>query len=440
MPMSGVRPNPKKDMDMHVNTMFAALGRLLAMALLFGIAGIAHGADTLGSNQSLSPSQYLASGNGSYRFNFQSDGNLVLRRTSDSGVLWASATNGLGGTRLTMQGDGNLVLYTGSNVAVWSSKSVGTGGNRAVMQNDGNFAIFNTSNAIVWSTGTVQSPEAGTKIAFIGDTNAGSSFQKVLDLIKGEGAQLTITLGDSVYSGGLEDDWDSKVRNTLGRSDPALVVVGNHDVDDGNWSTIRSYGEARLGNQTAVRCSGTYGARATCRLNNVYIVISGIGTRGSASDQEAFIADSLANAPSGAWRICAWHKNQRYMQVGSKTDEVGWTAYENCRRKGAIIATGHEHSYSRTHLLSNMQNRTVADSSSPYTAINGSTIAFVSGIGGTDIRDQELSGNWWAKIYTSTQGAKHGALFGTFYADRAEFYLKNIDGTVIERFTVMKGY
>ncbi len=425
---------------MHSNNALTALRFLLGLAALFGLAGIAQAADTLVVNQSLSPNQYLDSGNGSYRFNFQSDGNLVLRRRSDSVALWASNTNGLGGTRLTMQSNGDLVLYTNSNSAVWSTRTSGAGGNRAVMQGDANFTILSSSNAVVWSTNTGQQPVAGTKIAFIGDTNAGSSFQRVLDLIKSEGAQLTIALGDTVYSANLEDDWDSKVRNTLGRSDPALVVVGNHDVDDGSWSTIRSYGEARLNNQTAVRCSGTYGERATCRLNNVFIVVSGIGTRGSSSDQEAFIADSLANAPSGAWRICAWHKNQRNMQVGSKTDEVGWTAYESCRRKGAIIATGHEHSYSRTHLLSSMQNRTVADSSSPYTVSNGNTIAFVAGIGGTDIRDQELSGNWWAKIYTSTQGAKHGALFGTFYADRAEFYLKNVDGAVIERFTIVKGY
>jgi predicted phosphodiesterase len=425
---------------MRSNHVVTALRFLLGLAALFGLAGIAQAADTLVANQSLSPNQYLDSGNGSYRFNFQSDGNLVLRRRSDSVALWASNTNGLGGTRLTMQSNGDLVLYTNSNSAVWSTRTSGAGGNRAVMQGDANFAILSSSNAVVWSTNTGQQPVAGTKIAFIGDTNAGSSFQRVLDLIKSEGAQLTIALGDTVYSANLEDDWDSKVRNTLGRSDPALVVVGNHDVDDGSWSTIRSYGEARLNNQTAVRCSGTYGERATCRLNNVFIVVSGIGTRGSSSDQEAFIADSLANAPSGAWRICAWHKNQRNMQVGSKTDEVGWTAYESCRRKGAIIATGHEHSYSRTHLLSSMQNRTVADSSSPYTVSNGNTIAFVAGIGGTDIRDQELSGNWWAKIYTSTQGAKHGALFGTFYADRADFYLKNVDGAVIERFTIVKGY
>jgi hypothetical protein len=71
---------------------------------------------------------------------------------------------------------------------------------------------------------------------------------------------------------------------------------------------------------------------------------------------------------------------------------------------------------------------------------NGRTIAVVSGLGGVDIRDQELNGNWWAKVYTSTQGAKHGALFGTFYSDRADFYFKNINGTIVESFTVYKGY
>lgn len=412
----------------------------LALLTCLGLASLAHAADTLSANQNLTLGQRLDSANGSYRFVFQTDGNLVVRRVSDSAALWASNTNGKGGTRLTMQSDGNLVLYTSANAAVWSSQSAGSGGTRATIENSGNFAVFNASGGRVWSTNTGSGTETGTKIAFIGDTNAGSNFQRVLDLIKREGAQLTLAMGDTVYAPGLESTWDNRVRTTLGNSDPALVVVGNHDVDDGDWGTVRSLGQARLGRQSAVTCSGTYGERATCRLNNVFIVVSGVGTRGTQSDQESFIANSLANAPAGAWRICAWHKNQRLMQVGAKTDEVGWTAYENCRQRGALIMTGHEHSYSRTHLLSSMQNRTIADSSSPYTLTNGRTIAVVTGIGGVDIRDQELSGDWWGKIYTSTQGATHGALFGTFYSDRAEFYLKNVDGAVVDTFTVLKGY
>jgi serine protease len=280
----------------------------------------------------------------------------------------------------------------------------------------------------------------GTKIAFIGDTGAGGNFQSVLNLIKAEGAELTIVAGDTSYSSSRDDDWDAMVRNTLGNSDPALVVAGNHDYGDSNFSNVRSFGQSRLNRQSAVQCSGDYAEKMNCNYKNVHFVMSAIGASGSQSSHESFISNSLNNIPDGAWRICAWHKNQRDMQVGGKTDETGWTAYETCRQQGAIITTGHEHSYSRTHLLSDMSSQTIASKSSTMTVEEGKTIAFVSGLGGVGIRDQERGGDHWAKIYTSSQGARYGAMFGTFYEDRAEFYFKNINGQIIDQFTVMKGY
>ena len=47
-----------------------------------------------------------------------------------------------------------------------------------------------------------------------------------------------------------------------------------------------------------------------------------------------------------------WHKNQRILQVGSKSDEVGFEAYNRCAKMGAIIVTGHEHSYCRSKPIS----------------------------------------------------------------------------------------
>jgi hypothetical protein len=246
--------------------------------------------------------------------------------------------------------------------------------------------------------------------------------------------------GDTSYNSSKDDDWDAMVRNTLGSSDPALVVAGNHDYGDSNFGNVRSFGENRLNNQSNVQCSGEYAEKMTCRYKNVYFVMSAIGASGSQSSHESFISSSLNNAPDGAWRICAWHKNQKDMQVGGKSDETGWTAYETCRQQGAIISTGHEHSYSRTHLLSDMSNQDIASTSSTMTVEEGKTIAFVSGLGGVGIRDQERGGDHWAKIYTSSQGARYGAMFGTFYEDRAEFYFKNINGQIIDQFTVMKGY
>ena len=81
---------------------------------------------------------------------------------------------------------------------------------------------------------------------------------------------------------------------------------------------------------------------------------------------------------------------------------------------------------------------------------SGSTFVFVSGIGGQSIRNQVrclpityphgLNGEW-AKIYTSGQGAKYGALFIEFNVDgdpkKARGYFKNVVGETIDSFTII---
>jgi hypothetical protein len=138
------------------------------------------------------------------------------------------------------------------------------------------------------------------------------------------------------------------------------------------------------------------------------------------------------------------------MQVGLKTDEAGWPVYEEARKGGAVIATAHEHSYSRTHLLSNVMNQTVASTSNTLTLTEGNTFAFVSGLGGHSLRAQSLSGPWWASISALTCLAgdpvcqptnSPGALFGVFNVDgqpnKAFFYFKDTSGRVLDSFTVI---
>ncbi len=404
--------------------------------------------NSLQIGKQLGLNQYLSSSNGTYRLYLQGDGNVVLRNMQTASALWSSSTANKGGVRLVLQSNGNLVLYSSSNAVVWSSASDGKGANYLIVQNDGNAALVNSGGSAVWAsnTGTVPTSGTGTKVAFVGDTGYGSGFQSVLNLIKAEGAKLTMLLGDTSYSNSGDNAWDAMVRNTLGSSDPVLLAIGNHDIDDSNFTTVRNLAQARLSKQTAVKCASSYPTSTSnssamkCQFNTLYFVISGVGTTGTIAGNESSLANALNAAPAGAWRICAWHKNQQDMQVGGKTNEVGWTSYETCRKKGAIIATGHEHSYSRTHLLSSMSSKTVASTSSPYTLTNGRTLAFVSGLGGTSPRDQERNGAWWGKIYTATQGAKHGVLFGTFYDSHADFYFKNVNGQIIDSFTVKKGY
>jgi len=82
------------------------------------------------------------------------------------------------------------------------------------------------------------------------------------------------------------------------------------------------------------------------------------------------------------------------MQIGSKGDEMGWGVYENCRKHGAIITTGHEHSYERTKTMTSTQNQDVdATCSDPKLECvsPGRTFVIVSGLSGVGIRNQDRS-------------------------------------------------
>ena len=158
------------------------------------------------------------------------------------------------------------------------------------------------------------------------------------------------------------------------------------------------------------------------------------------SNHDIFIRDALASDDS-IWKICSWHKNQRLMQVGNQQDEVGWGPYEECREGGAIVATGHEHSYARTHLMDNFETQSIVSTSSTLQIEKGKSFAFVSGLGGksTRVQNDALAANpWWAAVYTATQGANSGALFCIFsengVRDRAHCYFKDIDGIIADEF------
>ena len=280
-------------------------------------------------------------------------------------------------------------------------------------------------------------------VAFIGDQGRTAGASAVLRLIKAEGADLVLHQGDLDY----EDDpagWDEWVTGMLGADFPYFVSVGNHDKDawsgpDGYQARLR----ARLGRISDARCDGDLGVRSSCSFRGLFFILSGAGTIPETADDPrhtAYIRDQLAQTDA-IWRICSWHKNQNRMQLGRKDDEVGWQPYEACRRGGAFVATGHEHSYSRTHLMADFERQAVASTSNRLELEEGRSFAFVSGLGGRSIRDQNRDGPWWAAAYTSDQGANFGALFCTFFADGnprlARCYFKDIDGKVPDRFELI---
>jgi hypothetical protein len=295
----------------------------------------------------------------------------------------------------------------------------------------------------VWAQGDL--PPVNFKIAFIGDQGLTSNARAVLNLIKNEGAEAVIHSGDFDYVNNPAG-WDGQINSILGPDFPYFASVGNHDA-------ARFYGSggyqeflaARM-NRLGIPWDGDLGVRSSFHYNGFFILLTAPGTLGTGHD--TYIRDQLASDDS-IWRISSWHKNMRLMQVENKTDDTGWGVYEESRKGGAIVATGHDHSYARTHLLSSFQNQTVASTSNtlilasdnPGTPSDeGRSFAFVSGLGGNGIYSQTRSGAWWASIYTSSQGATYGALFGVFNYQGdprlAHFYFKNINGTIVDDFYV----
>jgi len=290
----------------------------------------------------------------------------------------------------------------------------------------------------------------GYKVAFISDQGLGvSDSEAVLNVIKNEGADMVIHAGDYDYRDD-PDRWDDQINRILGADYPYFAAIGNHDV--AAWPGYQQKLIDRLARIDGAVCTtdiGGIGVKQSCTYNGLFFILSGAGTMGSGD--ATYIKDEMAQDNS-IWRICSWHKNMKAMQVGGKPDSTGWKVYEECRIAGAIIATGHEHSYERTRTLSSIQNQ-IIDSAWPdvnnVRVGDGSSFVFVSGLGGQSIRNQDRClpftfpygcNNVWASIYTTDQNANFGALFCSFnvggQANKAHCYFKDIDGFIPDQFDV----
>ena len=280
-------------------------------------------------------------------------------------------------------------------------------------------------------------------IAFIGDQGMDSNARAVLQLIKAAGADLVLHQGDLDYENN-PSAWDAFITDVLGADFPYLASVGTHD--NRRWLTPDGYQDklqARLDRIDELTCSGELGVESVCNFRGLFFILSGVGSRIAKDDPDhvAYIRNQLAQTNS-KWRVCSWHVTQMLMQLGKKRDQAGWEPFKACREGGAIVATAHEHSYSRTHLMDNFETQSIASTENTLVIDEGRSFAFVSGLGGFSIRPQiRPSESWWASIYTSDQDANFGALFCTFFVnskpDLARCHFKDIDGNVPDQFELI---
>jgi hypothetical protein len=283
----------------------------------------------------------------------------------------------------------------------------------------------------------------------VGDTADGTNWGSVLQLALNEGAQAVVVEGDMTYDAD-PSGWWSRTESVVGQTYPIFLARGNHD--DTSWSGFQAEASNHLGGAT--RTAGPHDAAYKTVFKGLALATIKKGDTGTT-------VNNLLAGDDHIWRVCNWHQNQLTMQVGGKTDEMGWPVYEACRQQGAIIMAGHEHTYHRTKTLTNMQAWTIDSSCSSGGSLcvgPGRTFVNVVGLGGTGIRNQvrctpsstvapypslntsDASCPIWAAIYTSDQGANYGAQFITFNVGGnpklATGYFKTISGTTLDNITI----
>jgi hypothetical protein len=283
------------------------------------------------------------------------------------------------------------------------------------------------------------------KVAFIADQNLGEGAIAVLELIKNEKTDMVIHSGDFDYIDNPEL-WDEQINQVLGNDFPYFASIGNHDIK--KWDEYQNKIKNRIEKIDDIECKGDIGIKSSCNYKGLFFILSGVGIKGS--NHEEFIKNELEDS-SSIWRICSWHLNMNKMQTGEKEDGTGWEVYEECRIGGAMVVTGHEHSYQRTKTMIDFENQIVDPKNSDPNEItidHNSSFVVVNGLGGGGIRDQDrclpttypYGCDEWAKIYSSDQEAEYGALFCSFHINENPFlahcYFKNISGEIVDDFTI----
>jgi 3',5'-cyclic AMP phosphodiesterase CpdA len=256
-------------------------------------------------------------------------------------------------------------------------------------------------------------PEGATRVVLSGDFGVGAEARTNLDWITSLKPDLVVLLGDFDY-----DDrpgaWE-KLLSRLGDV-PWVAVVGNHDLPAfGAYQRHAESFQRRYADKTG--CKGTALRQTSCSLGPLRLVLSEIGTMGNARENLAFLERELVRADE-PFRICAWHKNQADLQVGYKNDEVGYEAFHICQKHGALVVSGHEHSYSRTRVLTRVGDRGQAHGAvGPFDELSlapGRTAVVVAGLGGVGIRAYAPrfhdDDRWWATYVTRDRVMRAGRI------------------------------
>ncbi|MEZ4241967.1 MAG: metallophosphoesterase family protein [Myxococcota bacterium] len=255
------------------------------------------------------------------------------------------------------------------------------------------------------------------RVAVLGDARgAYETWGSLLAAIDAEDPDLILFTGDMVDLGGVQAQWDAwfdAAGDILARR-PLLGAHGNHEFLAPHYFAQFMF----PGNEQwyAVR----YGPLELVVLNDTLAALTDLQT-------EATFQQDVFGATDAPWRVAMHHQ----------------AAYSACTRHGSnqlvrdawapvwddagvqLVLAGHNHIYERSVPIRD-------DAPAPDGA---GAVYLVCGGAGADLYDEVDDTAWWNAAAVSAQ---HYAI-GDFGPDVATFEVKDLAGTTIDRFSILRG-
>lgn len=303
------------------------------------------------------------------------------------------------------------------------------------------------------------------RIATIGDTSLKDGI-KVMKMAQTKGIDLFVVNGDLTYEADPEA-FDQTLTEIFGANFPVMITVGNHDTGIyTEYQKVMQDRYERYRNSVAgvdpintLLCEGMIGVSEKCSFYNMAIFFNGLGSTCSTDEfLNADLREALQNADENdaMWRLVFIHKNQRLLQTGGKSDEVGIQAYENSLEFGALVHNSHEHTYARTKELYGVGTKErdfVFINDEDQDSLNGKELVNVgansfavvaNGLGGKSIRDAHgtLAENpWWsATLHDESDGINFGVHVCEYGVDGednlAYCYFETLDGFIADEYYI----